>query len=45
MITDSQKNRVTEQKNPAEQDGLTHGDENNADILGIPHIRIEASNN
>jgi len=45
MITDSQKNRVAEQKNPAKQDGLTHGDKNNAHILRIPHIRIQANNN
>ncbi len=45
MITNSQKSRVTEQKNPAGQDGLTQSDKNNAHILRIPHIRIEASNN
>jgi hypothetical protein len=35
MITDSQTNRVTKQKKPAEQDGLTHSDKNNAHILRI----------
>jgi len=45
MIADSQKNRVTEQQNPAEQDGLTHSDKNNAHILRIPNIGIEANHN
>jgi len=43
MIADSQKNRAAEQQNPAGQNGLANRDQDNANILRVAHIFVEAN--
>ena len=43
MIANGEKDRVTEQKRPARQDGLAQNDKDDAHILWVSRIFVEAS--